>query len=50
VLDPIEAAVWIWRFAAGAREPERLQGSFAWQPAAASEPLVLDTAELFRPV
>jgi Uma2 family endonuclease len=49
VLDPIDRVVCIWRCAAGAREPERVQGSFEWRPAAA-EPLVLDTAELFRPM
>jgi Uma2 family endonuclease len=48
VLDPLERAVWIWRFAAGAREPERVQGTFEWRPAA--EPLLLDTAVLFRPM
>jgi Uma2 family endonuclease len=50
VLDPVEHAVWAWRFSTGAREPERLTGSFTWQPDSAVEPLVLETAELLRPL
>jgi Uma2 family endonuclease len=50
VLDPADGAVWIWRFAAGARQPERATGRFAWQPDGSVEALQLDTADLFRPM
>jgi Uma2 family endonuclease len=63
VADPAEGVVWVWRFAAGARgargsepageaviEPERVEGRIEWQPAGAPEPLVLETAALFRPL
>jgi hypothetical protein len=50
VLDPLDRLVWIWRFAAGARDPDRVDGSFEWQPRDANEPLLLDTAALFRPL
>jgi Uma2 family endonuclease len=49
VLDPHEGCVWIWRFAAGASQPERVSGRFEWRPDGAPEPLTLDTVELLRP-
>lgn len=50
VLDHAAGAVWIWRFASGAREPDHVKGEFEWSPAGASNALVLDTAVLFRPL
>jgi Uma2 family endonuclease len=49
VLDPLEGCAWIWRFAAGATEPQRVVGRFEWRPESAPEALRLDTAELLRP-
>jgi Uma2 family endonuclease len=48
VLDPVAREVLIWKFAEGAREPERHAGRFEWRPPGAMEPLVLHTGELFR--
>jgi hypothetical protein len=48
VLDPVEGAAFIWRFAAGATEPARVVGRFQWHPPGAPGPLALDTAELLR--
>jgi Uma2 family endonuclease len=50
VLDPVGREALIWRFAEGAREPERHAGSFSWHPSGAGESLVLDPGELFRPL
>jgi Uma2 family endonuclease len=50
VLDPREAVMWVWRFAEGITDPSRHEGPFEWRPAAAPEPLVLDPAELSRPL
>jgi Uma2 family endonuclease len=50
VLNPPERSVWIWRFAAGRTEPEQLTSLFEWRPDRAVESLVLDPAELFRPL
>jgi Uma2 family endonuclease len=50
VLDAHEGCVWIWRFAAGASQPERVSGRFEWRPDGAPEALTLDTAELLRPL
>jgi Uma2 family endonuclease len=48
VADPQERVVWVWRFAAGAVEPERIADRVTWAPAAGVEPLVLAAAEIFR--
>jgi Uma2 family endonuclease len=48
MLDPQEGCAWVWRFAPGATEPERISGSFEWRPEGAPEALALDTAELLR--
>lgn len=50
VVDPEERVVWVWRFAAGAKEPERVEERFGWQPAGAGEPLMIELEELFRPM
>jgi Uma2 family endonuclease len=50
VVDPEERVVWVWRFAEGAREPERVRERLAWHPAGAGEPLVLELDEVFRPL
>ena len=48
VADPQERAVWVWRFAAGAREPERVADVVNWQPAGAPAPLALPLEQVFR--
>jgi Uma2 family endonuclease len=50
VVDPEERAVWVWRFAAGAEEGERVEGRVTWKPEGAATALVLETEELFRPM
>jgi Uma2 family endonuclease len=50
VVDPEERVVWVWRFSAGAKEPERVEGRFSWQPAGAGEPLAIELEEPFRPM
>jgi Uma2 family endonuclease len=50
VVDPEERCVWIWRFAAGATEPERGEGRVTWRPPDAAEALELTTEDLFRPM
>ena len=50
VVDPEERCVWVWRFAAGAAEPERVAGRLVWQPTGASEAFELDTDALLRPM
>jgi Uma2 family endonuclease len=47
--DPRERSIDVWRFAAGAADPERVTGSLSWRPAGATAPLVLDTADIFAP-
>jgi Uma2 family endonuclease len=49
VADPEERVVWVWRFAAGARDAERVVGPLTWRPSADVEPLEIDLASLFRP-
>jgi Uma2 family endonuclease len=49
VVDPPEGVVWVWRFAAGATEPERVEGVLRWQPVAGVEPLDLPVEALLRP-
>jgi Uma2 family endonuclease len=43
-------AVDVWRYCAGATEPERVTGQLYWQPPGAAEPLVIDLAALFAPL
>ncbi|MDP2959699.1 MAG: Uma2 family endonuclease [Longimicrobiales bacterium] len=50
VVDPEERVVWVWRFAAGATDAERVEGRLAWRPEGASAELVLAMEELFRPL
>ena len=50
VADPLTREVLVWRFDAGAVEPERLVGPFQWRPATHVEPLTVDPADLFRPL
>lgn len=49
VVDPEERAVWVWRFAAGATDAERVEGTLTWTPAGAEEAFSLDTGWLFQP-
>lgn len=42
VLDPEERCAWVWRFAGGAPEPERVEGDLRWDVADAPAPLVID--------
>lgn len=46
VLDPAERCAWVWRFAAGGRESERVEGELRWEVAGASEPLVIQLGEV----
>lgn len=50
VLDPEERCAWVWRFAAGASEAERVEGRLTWQPPGASEPLVIQLDEVLKPI
>jgi Uma2 family endonuclease len=50
VVDPEERCVWIWRFAAGATTPERVQGRLTWRPAGTRAAFELPTDDLFRPI
>ena len=50
VVDPEEQVVWVWRFAAGASDAERVEGRVTWRPEGAATELVLTTEELFRPM
>ena len=50
VVDPGEQVVWRWRFDAGTREPERVEHQISWLPREASEPLLLQFEDLFRPM
>jgi Uma2 family endonuclease len=50
VVDPDEGCVWVWRFAGGATEPERVAGRLAWQPSGTGAPFEIDTEELLRPM
>jgi Uma2 family endonuclease len=50
VADPMAGEVMVWRFGAGAVEPERFVGPFEWRPDHRVEPLLLDPADLFRPL
>ena len=48
VVDPEAKCVWVWRFAAGATEPERVQGQLSWRPAGTAVSFELPTDDLFR--
>jgi Uma2 family endonuclease len=50
VVDPDEQVVWMWRFAAGKTEAERISDRVTWQPDGASQPFVLELSSLFRPM
>ncbi|HEX9886468.1 MAG TPA: Uma2 family endonuclease [Longimicrobiales bacterium] len=50
VVDPEERVVWVWRFAAGATEPERVADRVTWQPTGAAEALTVEVEELVRPL
>ena len=49
VIPAVLLGVWVWRFAAGARDAERVAGPLTWRPSADVEPLEIDLASLFRP-
>ena len=48
VVDPEERCVWVWRFAAGATEPERVAGRITWQPPGSTPAFELATDGLFQ--
>jgi len=50
VVDPEERVVWVWQFAEGATEPERLEDRVTWHPHGAGESLVIELEDLFRPM
>jgi Uma2 family endonuclease len=49
VVDPEDEMVWVWRFAKGRMEGERVE-QLTWQPDASVPPFVLDREKLFRPL
>lgn len=49
-VDPHLQAVDVWRYRAGATEPERVTGTLSWQPPGAAEALVIDLASVFAPI
>ena len=50
VVDPEERCVWVWRFAAGSSEPERVDDRVRWQPTGVDAAFEIATEELFRPM
>jgi Uma2 family endonuclease len=50
VVDPEERVVWVWRFAAGAIEAERVSGRLSWHPEGAGHPFEIGPEELFKPM
>lgn len=50
VLDPEDGCVWVWRFAAGAAEPEQVRKQIVWHGPGATEPLVIDVEDVLRPL
>jgi Uma2 family endonuclease len=50
VVDPAEQAVWVWRFAEGSADAERVEGPLTWRPEGAAAEFVLETGDLFRPM
>jgi len=50
VADPKARVVWVWRFAQGAREPERVSERIEWRPSADVPPFELEVSEIFRPM
>jgi Uma2 family endonuclease len=49
-VDPRLKVVDVWRYRAGAMEPERVSGTLSWRPAGAAEALVIDLARVFAPI
>ena len=50
VVDPEERVVWVWRFAEGETEPERLEDRLTWHPPDAGDSLDIELEDLFRPM
>jgi Uma2 family endonuclease len=50
VIDPEERCAWVWRFADGATEPERVEHWVTWDPTGVSQAFELDLAELLKPM
>jgi Uma2 family endonuclease len=50
VIDPEERCAWVWRYAAGASEGERVVGRLEWRPAGVREPLVVDLERVLKPI
>jgi Uma2 family endonuclease len=50
VIDPDERCAWVWRFAEGASEGDRVVGRLEWRPAGVSEPLVVDLEQVLKPI
>lgn len=49
-VDPEHEVVWVWRFAAGKKDAERITDRITWQPPGAPEAFTLELTELFRPM
>jgi Uma2 family endonuclease len=50
VLDPEERCAWVWRFAAGRRDPERVEETLRWEVAGAANALTIDLAKVLVPL
>ena len=50
VIDPEERLVWVWRFAAGASDAERVTGRLVWHSKGAGQAFEITPEELFEPM
>jgi Uma2 family endonuclease len=50
VVDPEERCVWVWRFTAGATEPDRLDRVVTWRPEGTTTPFEITIDEVLRPM
>lgn len=50
VLDPVDAALWVWDTGTGPEAPRRETGSFNWSPRPGVPALELDIAALLAPI
>lgn len=48
VVDPEQRCVWVWRFARGQNEPERVSDTLIWTPPNTTAQLEIEVPTLFR--